>query len=76
MFVQLPFEVEHTYENGTSVTFPIGATINIGKYPKIARMLERYNKKKHIEGSPRDKMVRTSGLIKKDIDGERSGHGE
>jgi len=75
MFMKLPFEATHTYENGTSVTFPVGATINIGKYPKIARMLERYNKK-HIKSSPQDKMVRTEGLTKKDVNGERSGHNE
>jgi len=75
MFVKLPFEVTHTYENGTSVTFPVGATINIGKYPKIAKMLEKYNKR-HVNASPQDKMVRTSGLTKKDVDGERSGYNE
>ena len=73
MFVKLPFEVTHTFENGTSVTFPVGATVNIGKYPKIAKLLEKYNTK-HIAGSPEDKMVRTSGLKKKDVDGP--GYGE
>jgi len=70
MFVQLPFEVEHTYENGTSVTFPVGATINVGKYPKIARMLERYNKKRKPGPiGEQDKMVRASEVQKKAADG-------
>ena len=75
MFVVLPFEASHTYENGTSVTFPAGATVNIGKYPGIARMLERY-KKKQVMGSPQDKMVRSSGLKKKDVNGNGSRLGE
>ena len=75
MFVKLPFEVTHTYPNGTSVTFPVGATINIGKYPEIAKRLEKYNKKQ-VMGSPQDKMVRASGLKKKDANGNGSGHGE
>jgi len=75
MFVILPFEVTHTFENGTSVTFPVGATINIGKYPEIAKRLEKY-KKKQVEGSPQDKMVRASGLKKKDANGNGSGLGE
>jgi len=75
MFVVLPFEASHTYENGTSVTFPAGATINIGKYPGIARMLERY-KKKQVMGSPQDKMVRASGLKKKGVNGNGSRRGE
>ena len=75
MFVILPFEVMHTFENGTSVTFPVGATINIGKYPEIAKRLEKYNKKQ-VEGSPQDKMIRASGLKKKDSNGNGSGLGE
>jgi len=75
MFVKLPFEVTHTYENGTSVTFPVGATINIGKYPEIAKRLEKYNKK-YVEGSPQDKMMRTSGLKKKGTNGNGSRLGE
>lgn len=73
-FVELPFEVKHTFEDGTSVTFPVGAVINIGKYPNIAKLLEKH--KKRIAGSPEDKMVRTSGLKKKDTDSERSGYDE
>ena len=75
MFVILPFEVMHTFENGTSVTFPAGATINIGKYPEIAKRLEKYNKKQ-VMGSPQDKMVRASGLKKKGTNGNGSGLGE
>ena len=66
MFVTLPFEVKHTFENGTSVVYPIGAVINIGKFPEIAKKLKKYQAAQNR--SPEDKMIRTD-YQKKDIDG-------
>ena len=66
MLVTLPFEVTHTFANGTSVVYPIGSVINIDKFPEIAKKLKKYQAAQNR--SPADKMIRTD-FQKKDIDG-------
>ena len=75
MFVKLPFEVKTKNKDGSPVTFSAGSVVNVGKWPEIAKMLEKY-KKRQANASPQDKMVRTSNINKKDVDGERSGYNE